>query len=112
MCNLSDIPVPAVSTDGSDVLPGVLLDQPSPHCCLTPLQFQALFSKIFSLVQRQTQVLEEQITILFEDVLKILSVHPNSAWIPRVFLWTLSLRVYHWQRSAVGTKLTNCGPHF
>lgn len=66
MCNLSDIPVPAVSTDGSDVLPGVLLDQPSPHCCLTPLQFQALFSKIFSLVQRQNQVLEEQITIFLK----------------------------------------------
>lgn len=104
MCNLCDTPVPAVSTDGSDVLPGVSLDQPSPHCCLTPLQFQALFSKTFSIVQRQTQVSEEQIAIFWKTYLKFSECSPNSGYIPCVFL--LSIRVCHWQRrmSAAGTN--------
>lgn len=82
MFNLSDIPVPAVSRDGSDVLPGVLLDQPSPHCCLTPLQFQALFSKTFSLVQRQAQVSEEKIAIILKTYLKFSECSPKFSLHP------------------------------
>lgn len=61
VCDLCDTPVPAVGTDGSNVLLGVLLDPPSPYFCLTPLQFQALFSK--TVLLQQIWISEEQIAI-------------------------------------------------
>lgn len=85
MCNLSDIPVPAASTDGSDVLPGVLLDQPSPHSCLTPLQFQALFNKTLSLVQRKTQVSEAQIAVVLKRYLKFSESSPKFSLHPLMY---------------------------
>lgn len=51
VCDLCNNPVLTVSSDGSNVLLGVLLDPPSPYFCLIPLQFQALLSKILSLKQ-------------------------------------------------------------
>lgn len=51
VCDLCNNPVLTVSSDGSNVLLGVLLDPPSSYFCLIPLQFQALLSKILSLKQ-------------------------------------------------------------
>lgn len=84
MCNLYDTPVPAVSTDGSEVLLGVLLDSPSPHFCLTPLQFQALLSKTLSL--GQSWVSEEQIAISLKTHLKFSECSPKFILHPYVFL--------------------------
>lgn len=50
VCDLCNNPVLTVSSDGSNVLLGVLLDPPSPYFCLIPLQFQA-FSCFLGLIE-------------------------------------------------------------
>jgi len=84
VCNLYDTPVPAVRTDGSSVLLGVLVDAPSPDFCLTPLQFQALFSKSLSL--RQSWISEGQTAISWKTYLKFSECSPKFRFYPYVFL--------------------------
>lgn len=95
VCDLYDTPVPAVSTDGSNVLLGVLLDLSSPYSCLTPLQFQALFSK--TLLLQQIWISEEQIAISLNTFyLKLAEYSPKfstSLYIPKPIIiksWLLS----------------------
>lgn len=84
MCNLCDTAVTAVSTDGSDVLLGIMLDPPSPHFCFTLLQFQALFSKSFSL--GQSWISEQQISISLKTYLKFSECSPKIRFHPYIFL--------------------------
>lgn len=70
MCNLYDTPIPAVSTDGSDVLLGVLLNPPSPLLLPHPLAISGTIQQN-CLTRAKLDIRRTNCNFL-EDIFKIL----------------------------------------